>query len=120
MLRRTTIAVSVHGDRSTPWATHAPCRPLPTKGADVATLCRPAVSVPEHVITAEQTLDLARAIHAGHEQLELALRLIANTGVRKRHLIQPLELTLRHPGFRERNELYEREAKARVPDVVRA
>jgi 1,3,6,8-tetrahydroxynaphthalene synthase len=85
----------------------------------VATLCRPAVSVPEHVITAEQTLDLARAIHAGHEQLELALRLIANTGVRKRHLIQPLELTLRHPGFRERNEIYEREAKARVPDVVR-
>lgn len=32
----------------------------------MATLCRPAVSVPEHVITMEETLDLARTIHADH------------------------------------------------------
>ncbi|ONI86970.1 type III polyketide synthase [Actinosynnema sp. ALI-1.44] len=85
----------------------------------MATLCRPAVAVPEHVITAEETLALARSIHADHAQLPLALRLIENTGVRKRHIIQPIETTLRHPGFRERNEIYEREAKARVPTVVR-
>ncbi|MET9479465.1 type III polyketide synthase [Streptomyces sp. NPDC006638] len=84
----------------------------------MATLCKPDVSVPEHVITMEDTLALARSLHAGHPQLPLALRLIENTGVAKRHLVQPIEETLRHPGFEDRNRLYESEAKARVPAVV--
>jgi 1,3,6,8-tetrahydroxynaphthalene synthase len=82
-------------------------------------LCKPAVEVPENVITLEETLDFARQLHAGHPRLELALRLIRNTGVRKRHTILPLEQTLRHPGFEERNRTYERHAKQRVPSVVR-
>lgn len=82
-------------------------------------LCRPAVAVPEHVITQEQTLELARRTHADHPQLNLVLRLITNTGVRTRHLVQPIEDTLTHPGFEARNQLYEAEAKARVPAVVR-
>ncbi|SDD75538.1 type III polyketide synthase [Actinokineospora iranica] len=86
----------------------------------MAILCKPAVAVPEHVITVEQTLYLAREMHAEHPQLSLALRLIANTGVRKRHLVQPIEETLRHRGFRWRNEVYEAEAKARVPAVAHA
>ncbi|MFF9011584.1 type III polyketide synthase [Streptomyces sp. NPDC014870] len=81
-------------------------------------LCRPAVSVPEHTITQDETLDLARRLHAGHAQLPLVLRLIANTGVAKRHLVQPIEQTLAHPGFAARNEIYAAEAKARVPAVV--
>lgn len=85
----------------------------------MAILCRPAVTVPEYVITAEQTLGLARRLHADHPKLALVLRLIENTGVRKRHIVQPIEQTLRHPGFHARNVLYEREAKARVPEVVR-
>ncbi|MFI9206252.1 type III polyketide synthase [Streptomyces sp. NPDC053048] len=85
----------------------------------MATLCRPAIAVPEHVITREETLELARTLHADHPQLGLALRLIGNTGVQKRHLVQPIEDTLKHPGFTVRNARYEREAKARVPDVVR-
>ncbi|MBW1601341.1 type III polyketide synthase [Streptomyces sp. JJ66] len=85
----------------------------------MATLCRPAIAVPEHVITLQQTLELARHTHADHPQRDLVLRLIQNTGVRTRHLVQPLEETLRHPGFEERNQVYEREAKARVPAVVR-
>ncbi|WP_329487079.1 type III polyketide synthase [Kitasatospora sp. NBC_01246] len=84
----------------------------------MATLCRPAIAVPEHVITLEQTLDLARGLHADHPQLGLALRLIENTGVRTRHLVQPIDETLRHPGFTGRNAVYEREAKRRVPEVV--
>ncbi|MEV6956291.1 type III polyketide synthase [Streptomyces sp. NPDC051183] len=84
----------------------------------MATLCRPVVAVPEHVVTAEETLDLARTLHAGHPQLGLALRLIANTGVRTRHLVQPLEEVLRHPGFEERNLRYEKEAKRRLPEVI--
>ncbi|GAB3119934.1 1,3,6,8-tetrahydroxynaphthalene synthase [Streptomyces calidiresistens] len=82
------------------------------------TLCRPAVAVPEHVITREETLDLARTTHADHSQLPLVLRLIENTGVRTRHIVQPIEETLRHPGFTRRNAVYEAEAKARVPAVV--
>ncbi|MHC5904461.1 type III polyketide synthase [Streptomyces sp. S6] len=84
----------------------------------MATLCRPSVSVPEHVITMEETLELARERHADHPDLPLALRLIENTGVRTRHIVQPIEETLKHPGFEERNRVYVAEAKARVPAVV--
>ena len=82
------------------------------------TLCHPAVAVPEHVVTMEQTLELARLIHASHPQLPLILRLIANTGVRERHFVQPLDDTLRHPGFEQRNLLYAKESRTRVPAVV--
>ncbi|MEO3751997.1 type III polyketide synthase [Streptomyces sp. B6B3] len=84
----------------------------------MATLCRPSIAVPEHIITMEQTLQLCRSVHADHPQLALALRLIENTGVQTRHIVQPIEETLRHPGFESRNRLYEQEAKRRVPEVV--
>ncbi|MDT0444451.1 type III polyketide synthase [Streptomyces johnsoniae] len=84
----------------------------------MATLCRPSIAVPDHVLTMEQTLELARTLHADHPQLGLALRLIENTGVRTRHIVQPIEETLRHPGFEPRNGVYEAEAKRRVPQVV--
>ncbi|MFJ8649940.1 type III polyketide synthase [Streptomyces sp. NPDC093546] len=66
----------------------------------------------------EQTLEFAAEAHAGKPQLALALRLIQNTGVRKRHLVQPIEETLSHPGFEERNRIFETESKKRCPDVV--
>ncbi|MGI8306301.1 hypothetical protein [Saccharopolyspora hattusasensis] len=81
-------------------------------------LCRPAVAVPEHIVTLDETLDLARRMYRDHPQLPLALRLIENTGVRKRHIIRPIEETLRHPGFETRNSIYAEEAKSRVPAVV--
>ncbi|MFI0721213.1 type III polyketide synthase [Streptomyces sp. NPDC021224] len=81
-------------------------------------LCKPAVRVPEYTITMEQTLEFARKAHAGKPQLPLALRLIQNTGVRKRHLVQPIEQTLEHPGFEERNRIYEAESKKRCPEVI--
>lgn len=81
-------------------------------------LCKPAVRVPEYIITMEQTLDFARKAHAGKPQLPLALRLIENTGVHKRHLVQPIEKTLDHPGFEERNRIYETESKKRCPEAV--
>lgn len=82
-------------------------------------LCKPAVAVPEHVITREQTLALCADMHRDHPRLSLALRLIANTGVEKRHLVLPIERVLHHPGFDERNDVYEEQAKLRVPPVVR-
>jgi 1,3,6,8-tetrahydroxynaphthalene synthase len=81
-------------------------------------LCRPAIDVPEHVITLDQTLAIAERLHAGHPQLDLALRLIRNTGVRTRHLVLPVQDALRHPGFEERNLVYERHAKAMMPPVI--
>jgi 1,3,6,8-tetrahydroxynaphthalene synthase len=87
-------------------------------GSDMARLCKPAVSVPEHVITMQDTLELAERMHSGKPQLPLALRLIRNTGVAKRHIIQPTSQTLQHPGFEERNRIYERESKARCPEVI--
>lgn len=82
-------------------------------------LCKPAVHLPEHQITQEQTLELCARLHADHPQLPLALRLIAATGVRRRHLVQPIEDTLAHPGWRARNELHEIQAKRRVPAAIR-
>jgi 1,3,6,8-tetrahydroxynaphthalene synthase len=84
----------------------------------MSTLCKPSVSVPEHIITMEETLEFARKAHAGKPQLPLALRLIQNTGVRKRHIVQPIEKTLTHPGFEERNRIYELESKKRCPEVI--
>ncbi|MDI3290410.1 type III polyketide synthase [Polyangium sp. 15x6] len=84
----------------------------------MATLCRPEVAVPEYIVTMEDTLKLAERLHAGKPQLKLAMRLISSTGVRKRHIIQPLEQTLEHPGFEVRNKVYVSEAKRRVPPVI--
>ena len=82
------------------------------------TLCCPAVAVPEYTISLEETLALARALHARHDQLPLVLRLIKNTQVEQRHIVQPIQETLRHPGFEARNRVYVREAKARMPAVI--
>jgi len=84
----------------------------------MATLCKPSVSVPEYIITMEETLGFVRKVHAGKPQLPLALRLIQNTGVRKRHIVQPIEKTLSHQGFEERNHIYELESKKRCPEVI--
>ncbi|MGN6678357.1 MAG: type III polyketide synthase [Streptosporangiaceae bacterium] len=81
-------------------------------------LCKPAVAVPENVITQAETLELAARLHADHPKLRLVLRMIENTGVAKRHLIRPIEETLVHTGFGHRNQVFEREAKKRIPPVV--
>ncbi|WP_371554072.1 type III polyketide synthase [Streptomyces longwoodensis] len=81
-------------------------------------LCKPAVSAPEHVITLDETLAFAEEAHAGKPQLPLALRLIRNTGVLKRHIVQPIEKTLQHPGLTERNRIYEAESKHLTPPVI--
>ncbi|MTD58355.1 type III polyketide synthase [Amycolatopsis pithecellobii] len=82
------------------------------------TLCRPALWVPDHVITLDETLALCRRLHGGHEKLRTVLRMIENTGVSKRHIIQPIEDTLRHPGVAVRTNIYEREIHRNLPGVV--
>ena len=85
----------------------------------MATLCKPAVAVPENTLSMAETLNLARRLHVGHPQLDLAVRLIRNTGVRERHIVRPIAEILGHPGFQARNAIFEEEAKHRVPPVVR-
>ncbi|MGG7568888.1 type III polyketide synthase [Streptomyces sirii] len=85
----------------------------------MAVLCKPAIAVPEYVVTQEDTLELAQWLHKDHTQLKLVLRLIEHTGVLTRHLIQPIDKVLKHPGLDARSEVYEEESKARVPAVVR-
>src|SRR5579863_3640755 len=82
-------------------------------------LCKPAISVPEHVVTQDDTLRLCQEIHARHPQLQLALRLLRNTGVKKRHLVRPVEECLVHEGLEKRNLAYEMHAKERCPAVIR-
>ncbi|MFJ4144976.1 type III polyketide synthase [Pseudomonas sp. NPDC089734] len=84
----------------------------------MATLCCPAVAVPEFTISLEETLALVSSLHPHHPRLPLVQRLIRNTRVSKRHLLQPIGQTLKHPGFEARNLMYAREARARIPDVV--
>ena len=71
-------------------------------------LCKPAVAVPEHVITQAETLALAARLHADHPKVRLVLRMIENTGVAKRHLIRPIEETLVHTGFGHRERRADR------------
>lgn len=82
------------------------------------TLCKPSVDVPENIITMEDTLEFAERLHSNNPQLSLALRLIKSTGVKKRHIVRPIEETLCHPGFEERNRIYEYESKKRCPKVI--
>lgn len=82
-------------------------------------LCQPAVVLPEHTISLQETLERTRRLHKDHPRLSLALRLISNTGVARRHLVQPLDLTLRHPGLEERQRVYVRAVREFVPAVVK-
>jgi 1,3,6,8-tetrahydroxynaphthalene synthase len=87
-------------------------------GGDGPVLCLPAVALPEHVVTLEETLDLVRRLHARHPRMAQVMSMIENTGVVKRHLVRSLEDTLRLTEFEDRIRVFEREAKARIPAVV--
>jgi 1,3,6,8-tetrahydroxynaphthalene synthase len=66
----------------------------------------------------EETLALTERLHKNHPQLELILRLIRNTGVDTRHLVQPLAQTLHHPGVEARTGLHQKTAQDMLPPVV--
>lgn len=84
----------------------------------MAVLCLPEFQLPEYVITTEEACELAQRIHRHNPDLKLALRLVRNTGVRKRHLIRSVEETINDTDFERRNDLFVAEAKKRLPAVV--
>lgn len=81
-------------------------------------LTKPASYFPEYIITAEETMEFARKNFILSPFLEKALKLIKSTGVKKRHLIQPIDLASQHPGFGFRNKIFECESKRVVPSVI--
>ncbi|WP_074013415.1 type III polyketide synthase [Candidatus Sodalis sp. SoCistrobi] len=82
------------------------------------TLHKPAVYLPEYIISQQDTINLARTNFKDNPNLEKSIELIINTGVMKRHIIQPIELATLHPGFGYRNSVFEYESKRLVPGVV--
>ncbi len=82
-------------------------------------LNKPALYLPEYIITLEETIELAKREFKDSPNLKKAIDLINNTGVKKRHIIQPIELASLHPGFGYRNAVFEYQSKRLVPDVIR-
>ncbi len=84
----------------------------------MSVLCRPAVHFPEYEVTLKDTLEAARGLYPDHPRLDTALRLIENTGVRTRRILQPLETTLQHPGVAARSDLYWEAVRTYLPAVI--
>ena len=81
-------------------------------------LCKPAVAVPEHVVTCEQTLARYADRYRDHPRLGLVLRLVAEAGVARRRLLPPVDRTPGDPG-RYARERHEDQVRSRLPAVVR-
>lgn len=81
-------------------------------------LHRPATFLPEYTITSEETIAFAKKHFKYAPEVKKAIKLIVNTGVKKRHLIQPIDMASKHPGFTQRNAIFEAMAKKTVPGVV--
>lgn len=69
----------------------APNRTPSLRSRPMAVLCKRALAVPDHIVTLEESLELARRMHDDCPPRDLALGLIENIGVLKRHVVQPFE-----------------------------
>jgi 1,3,6,8-tetrahydroxynaphthalene synthase len=81
-------------------------------------LCKPAFETPEHVLTYDETIRIARRLHADHPQFDVAMRLVNNLGVQTRYLVRPIDEIINPADFTTRNAIYEAEAKKRIPAVA--
>ncbi len=58
----------------------------------MSTVCRPSLSLPDHVVDLDDVVLHMQHQHSGHPRLGTALRLMRSTSVATRHLIDPLEI----------------------------
>ena len=72
----------------------------------MATVCTPAIVLPEHVVTQQEFMDALRKQYAGEEQLDAKLRLATNTTIRQRYFATPLEQVFKHRGIAKRMDDY--------------
>ncbi|MCF3106161.1 type III polyketide synthase [Streptomyces roseoverticillatus] len=72
----------------------------------MSTVCRPALSLPEHSATLDEVVDHMAGLHAGHPRIRSALGLMRNTSVRTRSLIDPFDTVTSPRTFGERMRRY--------------
>jgi 1,3,6,8-tetrahydroxynaphthalene synthase len=70
-------------------------------------------------LTLDDTISTYRRVYADHPKLEQALAIARNTSVKKRHFIQTVEDSYRHPGLERRHAIYEQAAKSLAPACIR-
>lgn len=85
-----------------------------------AVVCRPALAMPDHVLTAEDVTKTAE-LFLGKDFPRLATiqQIIGNAGVESRYFVQPLEKTLAREGLKATNDLFIREFKRLGTDAAR-
>jgi len=72
----------------------------------MATACRPALALPEHVLTVEESKERARELLGDFKHIDKILSILDNAGVKKRHLVQTVEESMQHTGMESRNNLF--------------
>ena len=55
----------------------------------MATVCHPALAVPEHIVTQENILEVVQRFYHAHPRLKTILRIIKNSKIEKRHFALP-------------------------------
>lgn len=78
----------------------------------MAVACKPAVALPAHEFsreTLERTADLV--LGDNHRHLGRVRKIIGNSGIEKRFLVQPIEETITPNGFGHRNDLFIKASK---------
>lgn len=76
-----------------------------------AIVCRPAIAVPDHVLTREGLRETMRdVLGPGFPHLRRLLQIVEHSGIERRHLVRPLADTLRGDTFGERNAIFARES----------
>lgn len=77
-----------------------------------AVVCRPALAFPDHVLSAADVQETAELfLGKDFPRLATVKQIIANAGVEKRYLVQPLEKTLAREGLKATNDLFIQEFK---------
>merc|ERR1712072_717214 len=74
-------------------------------------LSQPNVVTPKYTVTQEQTLAISKLFHGDRKDINLINKMVRNTTIQKRHIVQPFGKALVHCGLEKRNEIYAKEAK---------
>ncbi|MBL1095004.1 MULTISPECIES: type III polyketide synthase [Streptomyces] len=72
----------------------------------MSVVCRPALSLPEHVVSLEEVISHTSKQHATHTRIKSALSLMRSTSVQSRSLIDPFEEVTRFRTFGQRMRRY--------------
>jgi len=80
---------------------------------------KPQVVTPKYTVTQEQTLAISKLFHGDRKDISLINKMVKNTTIRKRHIVQPLGKTLVHYGVEKRSQIYFKEAKELTMDACK-